>query len=825
MSNLNPLVLFKSRFSVARTSRRFLAQLLPAIATAITLSSASAATFKIMTAGDSITAFNSYQAQMRTFFTNGGHTTTWVGTMGSAPTNHEGWSGKGLDHFNWPTAGGSTSMRDYMNAQFGTTPPPVGTVNVVTLMLGINNMDHGLGLPGGGSSGFPDPTGDGSADGPKLNDNPGHDAWITSHVDQLVNTILNHPSNVKLVIAKIPPVGRGRNSLSANFAACISRINRLNTTYQTKYDGLTAVQKDRVRIVDHNSIGVREYGNAPTFDWGTEVQQQGDWVHPRSDAGIWAEMGQSFYNSIVSFSAPTFAVSGTVTLGAGGQTGVTLSAGSNTTVTDANGNYSLNLSDGSYTLTPSLSGFTYTPATRSVTVSGGAISGQNFTATALPTYTITGTITLGAAGLNGVTVSDGTRTATTNASGSYTLNSVPQGSFTITPSLVGYSFSPVNRSGTLNANLAAQNFAATFQPATHEGFVYPAGANALANKSGGNNWSGAWDSGSNDLNALGSTYSSGGELVTSGGKAIIKENTPSFRSLPATYSSGTYWISFLARSSNPGTNWGGLSLFDSGNERLFFGQRFNGTNWGVERSGGSGANSSVGTGNTTLIVAKIVLQSGADNVFLWFNPALNNLPLDSAATQFLNVPDFSFNRIRLQHGLGAGQTLEIDEIRFGSSYAQVTPVVPQLTGLELFRNANGLAADGTQDNQTPAADGVENLLKYAFNMIGAGVGQASSLTTPNSAIVTAASNAGLPLVKLDSEGKLQITATHRKVTSNSGITMTVEFSDNMAPGSWAVNPAATTFLENIDSIFEKITVTDHLNNAERRFVRVKVTAP
>jgi len=53
---------------------------------------------------------------------------------------------------------------------------------------------------------------------------------------------------------------------------------------------------------------------------------------------------------------------------------------------------------------------------------------------------------------------------------------------------------------------------------------------------------------------------------------------------------------------------------------VFFGQRFNGINWGMERSGGSGANSSVGTGNTTLIVAKIELQS-------------------------------------LQHDLGAGQTL------------------------------------------------------------------------------------------------------------------------------------------------------------------------
>ncbi|MDZ4789319.1 MAG: glycoside hydrolase family 31 protein [Blastochloris sp.] len=1028
----------------------------PAVSIAITINAASGggggSTFRIMTAGDSITANNSYQNHMRTFFTNGGFAATWLGTQGSAPNRHEGWSGRGLDHFNWPTAGGSTSMKDYMDAQFGTAPAPSGTVNVVTLLLGINNMDHGLGVPGGGSTGFPDPTGDGQADGPKLLDNSGHDAWITGQVSQLVDTILNHPSNVRLVIAKIPPVGRGRDSLAANFAAGISRINRLNTTYQTKFDGLSAPAKERVRIVDMNSIAVREYGNAPTFDWGTQQQQEGDWVHPRPDAGLWSEMGQTFYNAIVSFSAPTFAVSGTVTLSGTAQSGVTVSSGGSSTVTDANGNFSLSLSNGTYTLTPSLSGFSYTPATRSVTVNGAAITGQTFTATALPTYSITGTITVGATGLNGVTVSDGTRTATTNVSGVYTLNNVPQGAYTITPSLAGYSFSPVNRSGTLSANLTSQNFSGTFNPATYEGFSYTAGTGALAAKSGGTNWSGAWDGGANDINATGLTYTSGGTLTAAGGKGVFVNNAASFRNVSASAQpDGTYWISFLARSTIPGTNWGGLSLFNGGSEQLFIGQRLNATNWGVERSGGAGANTAVGTGTATFIVAKIVLKAGTDDVYVWANPSLASTPADGTATQLLGLATFTFDRIRIQHGLGTGQTLEVDEVRIGQSYADVAPTgsgggsapvittgqtangstgqafsytvtasnsptswalasgnlpngvtlatstgvlsgtptaggtfTPSFTatngtgtsaaqavsititagldplftgtvsgsapygnfaiydankvfdgdtatffapdaasggfaqidlgltltgrvstirfmaregytnrtvggifqgssngtswttlhtvgsdpgfvwqqvsisdttyyrylryqhpssladiaevefrgltqaagsGLTTFRTANSLASNGTQDALTPAGDGVPSLLKYAFNMMGAGTGQVSVLTSPNNAVVTASGSAGLPLVDVDGTGKLRITYIRRKSTSNSGISFSAEFSDTLANGTWAVNASATTGVTSIDTTFERVVVTDNLTSANKRFVRVRVTAP
>ncbi|MFK7800208.1 MAG: carboxypeptidase regulatory-like domain-containing protein, partial [Anaerolineae bacterium] len=87
-------------------------------------------------------------------------------------------------------------------------------------------------------------------------------------------------------------------------------------------------------------------------------------------------------------------VSGTVTADGEPLLGVTITTDNGaTTVTDSNGDYSLYLKDGSHTLTPSKNGYTFSPADLSVTVNGADLSGQNFTATALPTGSLSGIIT------------------------------------------------------------------------------------------------------------------------------------------------------------------------------------------------------------------------------------------------------------------------------------------------------------------------------------------------------------------------------------------------------------------------------------------------
>lgn len=157
-----------------------------------------------------------------------------------------------------------------------------------------------------------------------------------------------------------------------------------------------------------------------------------------------------------------------------------------------------------------------------------------------------------------------------------------------------------------------------------------------------------------------------------------------------------------------------------------------------------------------------------------------------------------------------------------SGYYLSSQAAPVSNALVTFRSTNGLAANGSQDALSLGGDGVKNLLKYAFNMIGNGTGQVPSLTTPNTAVTTATGTAGLPLVNTDGAGKLQVTFIRRKSTSNPGITYNVEFSDTLA--AWASNPSATINVVNIDTTFERVIVTDN-TSASKRFVRLRVTTP
>lgn len=88
---------------------------------------------------------------------------------------------------------------------------------------------------------------------------------------------------------------------------------------------------------------------------------------------------------------PTYTISGNVS-GAGGTIAtVTLSgASSNSTLTDASGNYSFaNLYNGAYSVTVARSGYTFTPASRNITISGANVTGANFTSAVATSTTVT----------------------------------------------------------------------------------------------------------------------------------------------------------------------------------------------------------------------------------------------------------------------------------------------------------------------------------------------------------------------------------------------------------------------------------------------------
>jgi hypothetical protein len=179
----------------------------------------------------------------------------------------------------------------------------------------------------------------------------------------------------------------------------------------------------------------------------------------------------NYFRDIVFSAGTTYSVSGSISPSASGAGAtVTLSgAGSGTTTADASGNYTFaGLANGSYTVTPSKSGFTFSPTSAAATVNNGNVTALNFTIAAVPTYSISGTISPAANG-SGATVTlsgAGSATTTADASGNYTFTGRANGSYTVTPSKSGFTFSPANAPATVNnADLTGINFTATVIPA------------------------------------------------------------------------------------------------------------------------------------------------------------------------------------------------------------------------------------------------------------------------------------------------------------------------------------------------------------------------
>ena len=187
--------------------------------------------------------------------------------------------------------------------------------------------------------------------------------------------------------------------------------------------------------------------------------------------------------SAINFTAQMVTISGTITPVASG-VGTTVALAGPTTGTataDAAGRYSFGaLPDGAYTVTPSKTGFTFSPPSQTVTISG-ASAAIDFTATATPTFTVSGTVSPGASGMGTtLTLSGATsRTTAADASGSYSFSGVANGSYTVTPAKVGFTFTPASQSiAVSDANVSALNF--TAQPVMITGAITPVAGGAGA---------------------------------------------------------------------------------------------------------------------------------------------------------------------------------------------------------------------------------------------------------------------------------------------------------------------------------------------------------
>jgi Tol biopolymer transport system component len=164
-------------------------------------------------------------------------------------------------------------------------------------------------------------------------------------------------------------------------------------------------------------------------------------------------------------SMTSYNISGSVTNNLGDPiSGVSIAISLRSTTTANDGTYSLSgLEAGSYTLTPSKTGYTFSPASRQVTLGPDALN-QSFIATATtPKYSISGSVQDGSGNpISGVAIQSGGQTlATTNISGTYQILNLEAGSYTLTPSKTGYSFTPASLQVTLGPDAVNKDFTAT----------------------------------------------------------------------------------------------------------------------------------------------------------------------------------------------------------------------------------------------------------------------------------------------------------------------------------------------------------------------------
>lgn len=174
-----------------------------------------------------------------------------------------------------------------------------------------------------------------------------------------------------------------------------------------------------------------------------------------SDFNVYATAGSfsgPYATGIIAL-ASTYSISGNA--GVAGATVAYSGTSSGSVVADGSGNYSIiGLAPGSYTLTPSKTGYDFFPTSQNETITTSNLTGVNFTSSSL--YNVSGN-----AGAAGATVSySGTVSGSVTADGSGNFSiSLPNGTYTITPSVPGRTFTPGSRSETVSgAPIANVNF-------------------------------------------------------------------------------------------------------------------------------------------------------------------------------------------------------------------------------------------------------------------------------------------------------------------------------------------------------------------------------
>lgn len=144
-----------------------------------------------------------------------------------------------------------------------------------------------------------------------------------------------------------------------------------------------------------------------------------------------------------------FAIAGSVRIAGSPQPGVTIlvsnPVSATVAITGADGSFALTgAPNGVYQVTPLLAGTAFRPAARVVTVRDADVEFVNFAVDGAPTHTISG-LASDVAGVMLTLTGDNTGAVLSRLGGIYTIPSLRVGSYTVTPSKPGLTFTPSSR--------------------------------------------------------------------------------------------------------------------------------------------------------------------------------------------------------------------------------------------------------------------------------------------------------------------------------------------------------------------------------------------
>lgn len=252
----------------------------------------------------------------------------------------------------------------------------------------------------------------------------------------------------------------------------------------------------------------------------------------------------------------------------------------------------------------------------------------------------------------------------------------------------------------------------------YEGFDYAAGAD-LSFQNGGFGWATAWGTNSSGITTGGQfpgasikagnlTYAdtAGNTLVTSGNSLFMtgtNGTSQPFRTLNTVMGTngGSAWVSFMAYRSgtptnntlqpfNPYPRGANVSFYSTNSERVAIGNSSGAVSnmFSIVPTGSSSniRQSGYDYSNLSLVVLRFDFADPSapntnDAVYMFINPSLGIEPsLADAAASTNNWFDFTFNRVRPFAGGNANNQpyaeLSVDEIRIGTTFADVTPFTP-----------------------------------------------------------------------------------------------------------------------------------------------------